>query len=74
MVYNDEAGAQYLYGGVDRLRANIATSQSAHAEASKRTATDRSIPAPGCRSLRGGSRSVSDCQSTSGKASPSACW
>jgi len=23
MVYDDEAGAQYLYGGVDRLRANV---------------------------------------------------
>jgi hypothetical protein len=36
MVYDNEAGAQYLYGGVDRLRANIATSQAAYAEASKR--------------------------------------
>ena len=36
MVYDKEAGAQYLYGGVDRMRANIATSQAAYAEASKR--------------------------------------
>jgi hypothetical protein len=43
MVYDNEAGAQYLYGGVDRLRANIATSQAAYAEATKRTARDRSI-------------------------------
>ena len=42
MVYDNEAGAQYLYGGVDRMRANIATSQAAYAEASKRTARDRS--------------------------------
>ncbi len=32
----DEAGALYLYGGADRIRANIATSQAAYAEASKR--------------------------------------
>jgi hypothetical protein len=24
MGYDDEAGAQYLYGGVDRMRANAA--------------------------------------------------
>ena len=36
MGFDDEAGAQVLYGGVDRLRANIATSQAAYAEASKR--------------------------------------
>jgi hypothetical protein len=29
MVYDDEAGAQYLYGGVDRMRANVAVSQAA---------------------------------------------
>jgi hypothetical protein len=44
MVYDDdnEAVTRYLYGGVDRMRANIATSQAAYAEASKRTARDRS--------------------------------
>jgi hypothetical protein len=36
MVYDKEAGAQYLYGGVDRMRANIATSQAAYAEAGKK--------------------------------------
>jgi hypothetical protein len=36
MVYDNEAGAQYLSGGVDRMRANIATSQAAYAEAIKR--------------------------------------
>jgi len=36
MVYDNEAAAQYLYGGVDRMRANIATCQAAYAEASKR--------------------------------------
>ncbi|MGB7975480.1 MAG: hypothetical protein WCF81_14295 [Roseiarcus sp.] len=41
MVFDDEAGALYLYGGVDRLRANIATSQAAYAEACKRTAAAR---------------------------------
>jgi hypothetical protein len=44
MVYDKEAGAQYLYGGVDRLRANIATSQAAYAEASKRV--DPSLTPP----------------------------
>ena len=48
MVYDNEAGAQYLYGGVDRMRANIATSQAAYAQASKRT--DRSL-APARMSL-----------------------
>jgi hypothetical protein len=43
MGYDNEAGAQYLYGCVDRLRANIATSQAAYAEATKRTARDRSL-------------------------------
>jgi hypothetical protein len=43
MVYDNEAGAQYLYGGVDRMRANILVSQAAYAEASKRTARDRSL-------------------------------
>jgi hypothetical protein len=44
-MYDSEAGAQYLYGGVQRLRANIAASQAAYAEASKRTAksSDRSL-------------------------------
>jgi hypothetical protein len=37
MMYDNEAGAQYLYGGVDRMRANIATSQAAYAKAIKRT-------------------------------------
>jgi hypothetical protein len=46
MVYDTEAGAQYLYGGVDRMRANIATSQAAYAEACKRTAKDRGMAAP----------------------------
>jgi hypothetical protein len=51
MVYYDEAGAQYyLYGGVDRMRANVAVSQAAYAEASKRTARDRSL-APARMSL-----------------------
>jgi hypothetical protein len=45
MVYDNEAGAQYIYGGVDRLRANIAVSQAAYAEASKRTARDSSLAA-----------------------------
>jgi hypothetical protein len=45
MVFDDEAGAQYLYGGVDRMRANIATSQAAYAEAGKRAASDRDIAA-----------------------------
>jgi hypothetical protein len=47
MVFDDEAGAQYLYGGVDRMRSNIATSQAAYAEACKRTARDRSIATAG---------------------------
>jgi hypothetical protein len=46
MIYDNEAGAQYLYSGVDRVRANIATSQAAYAEASKRTARDRDMAAP----------------------------
>jgi hypothetical protein len=52
MVYDDEAGAQYLYGGVDRMRSNVAVSQAAYAEASKRTAksSDRSL-APARMSL-----------------------
>jgi hypothetical protein len=45
MVFDNEAGAQYLYGGVDRLRANTATSQAAYAEAGKRAASDRNIAA-----------------------------
>jgi hypothetical protein len=45
MMYDNEAGAQYLYGGVDRMRANIATSQAAYAEAGKRAASDRNIAA-----------------------------
>jgi hypothetical protein len=48
MMYDKEARAQYLYGGVDRTRANIATSQAAYAEASRRT--DRSL-APARMSL-----------------------
>jgi hypothetical protein len=36
MVDDNDPVAQYLYGGVDRLRANIATSQAAYAEASNR--------------------------------------
>jgi len=38
LMYDNDAVAQYLYGGVDRMRANIATSQAAYAEASKRAA------------------------------------
>jgi DNA-binding HxlR family transcriptional regulator len=36
MGFDDKAGAQVLHGRVDRLRANIATSQAAYAEASRR--------------------------------------
>jgi hypothetical protein len=36
MTYDNEVGAQYLYGGVDRMRANIATSRAAYADACKR--------------------------------------
>jgi hypothetical protein len=36
MMYDYEAGARYLYGGVERLRANILVSEAAYAEASKR--------------------------------------
>jgi hypothetical protein len=36
VVYDNEVGAQYLYGGVGRMQANIATSQAAYAEAAKR--------------------------------------
>ena len=46
MIYDTEVGAQYLYGGVDRMRANIATAQAAYVEASKRTARDRGRAAP----------------------------
>ena len=49
-MYDDEAGAQYLYGGVDRLRANILVSEAAYAEACKRTARDSSM-APARMSL-----------------------
>jgi hypothetical protein len=47
MVYDDdnEAVTRYFYGGVDRMRANIATSQAAYAEVSKRTARDLSVGA-----------------------------
>jgi hypothetical protein len=45
MVYDDEAGAQYLYGGVDRMRANVAVSQAAYAEARDRAARDRGMAA-----------------------------
>jgi hypothetical protein len=50
MVYDDdnEAVTRYLYGGVDRMRANIATSQAAYTKAIKRT--DRSL-APARMSL-----------------------
>jgi hypothetical protein len=44
-MYNYEAGAQYLYGGVERLRANILVSEVAYADASKRAAKDSSIAA-----------------------------
>ena len=47
MIYDNEVGSQYLYGGVDRMRANIATAQAAYVEASKRTARDRGRAAPG---------------------------
>jgi hypothetical protein len=46
MMYDNEVGAQCLYGGVDRMRANIATAQAAYVEASKRTARDRGRAAP----------------------------
>jgi hypothetical protein len=46
MIYDNEVGSQYLYGGVDRMRANIATAQAAYVEASKRTARDRGRAAP----------------------------
>ena len=63
MVYDDEAGAQYLYGGVDRMRANVAVSQAAYAEARDRAARDRGMAVAGCRpprpsGRRGGSRRV----------------
>jgi hypothetical protein len=45
MMYDYEGGAQHLYGGVERLRANILVSEVAYAEASKRAARDRSIVA-----------------------------
>jgi len=48
MMYDNGAADPYLYGGVDRMRANIAVSQAAFAEASKRT--DRSL-APARMSL-----------------------
>jgi hypothetical protein len=78
-MYDNEAVAQCLYGGVDRLRANIATSQAAYAEASKRAAREPVERLPGCHSLRpssrrGGSRSAANCQSTSGQSSLSARW
>jgi hypothetical protein len=40
MMYDNEVGAQCLYGGVDRMRANIATAQAAYVEASKRAARE----------------------------------
>jgi hypothetical protein len=43
MVYDNEAVDQYLFGGVARMQANIATSQAAYAEATKETAKGRSI-------------------------------
>jgi hypothetical protein len=46
MIYDNEVGSQYLYGGVDRMRANIATAQAAYVEASKRTARDCGRAAP----------------------------
>jgi hypothetical protein len=33
MVFDDEAGAQYPYGDVERIRSNIVVSQEAYAEA-----------------------------------------
>jgi hypothetical protein len=36
-----EAGEQHLYGGVERLRANIRVSEAAYAEASARVAKGR---------------------------------
>jgi hypothetical protein len=33
MVFDDEAGAQYLYGDVERMESNIVVSQEAYAEA-----------------------------------------
>jgi hypothetical protein len=50
MVYDNDAGAQYLHGGVDRMRANIVTSQVAYAEAIKRNGQPRRLS--GRRSLR----------------------
>jgi hypothetical protein len=50
MMYDNQAVERYLYGGIDRMRANIAVSQAAYAEASKRTAGDRDI-APAKMSL-----------------------
>jgi hypothetical protein len=47
-MHDNEAVTRYLYGGVERMRANIATSQAAYAEARKRT--DRSL-APARMSL-----------------------
>jgi hypothetical protein len=45
MMYDNQADAQHLYGGIDRLRANILVSQAAYAEASKRATRNRDIAA-----------------------------
>jgi hypothetical protein len=39
MVFDNEAVERYLYGDIDRMRANIATSRAAYAEASERLGT-----------------------------------
>jgi hypothetical protein len=40
-MYDNEAVARYLHGGLDRMRANVAVSQAAYAEASERGTRDR---------------------------------
>jgi hypothetical protein len=48
MVYDNQAVERYLYGGIDRMRANIAVSEAAYAEASKRAATNCSRASVPC--------------------------
>lgn len=40
-MYDNEAVTRYLYGGVDRMRANVAVSQATYAEASERVTRNR---------------------------------
>jgi hypothetical protein len=79
MIYDNEAVARYLYGGLARLRANVAVSQAAYLEARDRATRDRDILAAKAalaevvKAQKGTTEGV-ELSVAGGRASPSARW